>query len=148
MYGCASDYDLSLQEQMEFDLKAEMDRLLNGSGGNKSDLISDLETPPLLFDEGFDELGMKLESYSENDVFGLGPLGYGLGPIVTVTNTKVNSPSSNNSRHKKDNARLSAKIAKSLSSWNKRANGENNTNGISFEETFGVMVSNNLLHFI
>jgi hypothetical protein len=129
MYGCGAEFDISLQELIECDLKSEMDRIIAAAGSN-ADLMTELANGPLLSEEGFDEFAIQFDTHDHRllDPYGLS---IGLGPHSKLTSSPLRitsisggTPTTNGLTNSWTTAATTAAV-----------------NGISFDEQYGIMVS-------
>ena len=93
MYGCSSEYDPTLEELLEVDLRSEMDRIIAAANGHPFEFMTELEYSSC-HEEGMDEIEIRFDA-SKFDPFSLSS--FGLSPMsVKKTNNGVIVPVSKN----------------------------------------------------
>ncbi|CAG7718700.1 unnamed protein product [Allacma fusca] len=78
MYGCGSEYDPTLEELLEVDLRSEMDRIIAAANGHPFEFMTELEYSTGHSEEGIDEIDIRFDA-SRFDPFSLSS--FGLNPI-------------------------------------------------------------------
>jgi len=125
MYGGGAEYDISLQELIECDLKTEMERIM-AAAGTDADLMTELANSPLLSDEGFEEFAAELDSQLLRD-----PYGYNFGPKVVSAPVRIPAQPV-----------VVVPTTPHTNPWN---NSTAAANPLTYEEPYGIMVSH--IHF-
>jgi len=168
MYGSGPDYDLSLQEMIEGDLKSGNDYL--GKVPYASEDFLDMQMgdlgsgggPGLFGEYGFEELGMHFDS-SENlyldalsDHHHVSVVSNNPSSTKSVTVVGGGAASSSSGgvgggvvksaavgvpRHSRQSSINKSTSSVYITSWNSLLNRSDVSKGISFEESLGIMVS-------
>ena len=133
MYGCGAEFDISLQELIECDLKSEMDRIMAAAGSN-ADLMTELANGPLLSEEGFDEFAIQFDTHDHRllDPYGLS-IGLGHSSIISKTTSSPHRITAISGGVTTTNGHTN--------SWATTTSTPTTTvNGLSFDEQYGIMV--------
>lgn len=94
MYGCSSEYDPTLEELLEVDLRSEMDRIIATAKRHPFEFMTELEYSSC-HEEGMDEIDIRFDA-SKFDPFSLSS--FGLSPVSKKGNNNTPNGAKNTSR--------------------------------------------------